>query len=297
MGKRIGIMLPYPFEEARLARIGFPCYVQPKLDGVRARFIQRDKDSFDLLSSQGNPITQLPRLLQTLKSLRLKPGTELDGELYVHGWSFERIFSVTSRTVDVHPLANEMEYHIFDMPSAEGGYHDRLTQILGLPIPSEYPGMGIYRVENFYAYSMEDISNLVDMFVKMGYEGVIIKQRDLPYIRCRTPKMLKIKPDKSDVYTITQVVPEVSQDGVVKERVGAFVVKDDDSNIFSVGTGPLLTWDNRVQLWSIRHSLIGKKITVKYQQLTDRGVPRFPVALHITLGGDEQSKSRKEALL
>lgn len=284
---RSGIMLPYPYDERRLAKIGFPCYVQAKLDGVRCRVIY-NKQGIHMLSSECNDILCLPTLRKRLTSLYLPEGTELDGELYLHGLSFERIFSITSRSTEVHEQEGRMEYHIFDMPSAKGTYHMRIASILALPLPDTYPPDigGIYREENFLAYSEQDISNFLDMFCKAGYEGLVIKAYSLPYERRRSPGMLKIKPTKTDTYTISSTVPEVSLDGIVKEELGAFVVKDDDENIFSVGTGPLLTHANRVSLWANRKQLIGQKLTIKYQQKTDRGVPRFPVALSLTYLGD-----------
>ena len=62
------------------------------------------------------------------------------------------------------------------------------------------------------------------------------------------------------------------------------VAKDDqtaeiDETTFDV-TAPG-DYRDKKEAWDNRSKYIGKKLTVKYQELTDDGIPRFPVALGI----------------
>ena len=72
-------------------RATFPCYVQPKLNGVRAvsgcdesnrrRFQSRDELpwNYEVLGHLSDSMAHLPKDLV------------LDGELYVHGWPLQKI--------------------------------------------------------------------------------------------------------------------------------------------------------------------------------------------------------------
>ena len=108
-----GIMKCVPFEEKRLAKWEPPYICQPKYDGVRCRAVPVPS-GYMLLSSEENVIFSVPhinKVLDKLKGTRL----ELDGELYLHGMSFEEIVSITSRTVNLHPNYKRMNFHIFDV--------------------------------------------------------------------------------------------------------------------------------------------------------------------------------------
>ncbi len=53
----------------------------------------------------------------------------------------------------------------------------------------------------------------------------------------------------------------------------------DAKSTFKVGSG--FTEHDRKALWEIRETLIGQHVTVKYQDMTPKGVPRFPTYLRI----------------
>ncbi|CAK0758957.1 hypothetical protein CCP1ISM_8890001 [Azospirillaceae bacterium] len=115
--------------------------------------------------------------------------------------------------------------------------------------------------------------------MEMGYEGIIIRDMDAPYVRRRSTQMMKIKPMSEDIYMIIGTEEEISIHGYPKDALGAFVCVS-DGEPFKVGTG--LTRNDRQILWKGREKLIGKWLRVKYQNLSDkRGVPIIPVALEV----------------
>ena len=117
--KRKGAQLCYPLEERRLteAKFGwkhyFPHITQPKLDGERCRAICRGHEKPILLSSTESIITSVPHINKALQKKCFHG--ELDGELYIKGMDFDDISSIVSRTVNLHPDYEQMEYHIFDI--------------------------------------------------------------------------------------------------------------------------------------------------------------------------------------
>ena len=72
-----------------IIKINFPCWTQPKLDGVRMLskvFAKKEKGLVSIWSRKGKEITTLSNIQKELNSI-LKEGESLDGEVYVHGTS------------------------------------------------------------------------------------------------------------------------------------------------------------------------------------------------------------------
>ena len=110
------IMKCVPFEEKRLAKWQPPYIIQPKYDGFRCRAVPTETGTL-LLSSEENIFFSVPHINEMFDSLKL--GTELDGELYAHGMSFNQLSSILSRTVNLHPDYKEVEFHCFDIINNE----------------------------------------------------------------------------------------------------------------------------------------------------------------------------------
>ena len=113
----------------------------------------------------------------------------------------------------------------------------------------------------------------------LGFEGVILREAYAFYQEKRTTTMMKIKPRSKDTYRIISCLEEYDIYNCPKDALGSFQVMDADGNTFKVGSG--FTATQRKDYWQHRSELVGKSIDVKYQTLTDRGVPWFPVFVDI----------------
>lgn len=270
---RTGIMLCYPMEESRLAKWTPPYFVQPKLDGDRARAIIGHQGEVVLLSSEQNVITSVPHINQAIEALNLT-NVELDGELYTHGMNHELVHGIASRTVNLHSQMEELEYHIFDMVANLPQYER--TRLLFEAI---YPKLKspLVMVPVQFCNTLEDVLFAYDRFVEKGYEGIIIRDHLAPYVRKRSTQVMKFKPKKSDYYVVVGYEEEISISGQPKNSLGALVCRaNEGENTFNVGTG--FSAEQRRDLWKQRQDLPGKIVEVLYQHITSgRGVPRFPV--------------------
>ena len=272
-----GIMKCYPFEEKRLAKWKPPYIIQPKYDGVRCRAIPLqtsiDRDEYLLLSSEENIIFSVPHINTCLSGLRLK--AELDGELYCHGMSFEEIVSITSRSVNIHPDHQKIQFHIFDIINDQ-------PQLKRMLLVDALRGLHpLFPIAPFWlCESLDDIMKTYDHIIKTGYEGIIVRHLNAPYERKRSTYVMKFKPKKEDTYEIVGYSEEYSAEGVPKEALGALQCESGDGFTFSVGTG--FTEELRRKMWEEREGLIGKDAKVQYQHLTSgKKVPRFPVFVEI----------------
>lgn len=276
MGKRQGIMLAYPFEESRLAKWTPPYLVQPKLDGDRCWNQVDSLDPYnircDLITSEGNIYQSVPHINKELEASRYK-NLPLDGELYnhdlFHEGGHELIFSIVSRTVNLHPRHSEMEFHVFDFKTDQRPQAERANLLLDMA--SDFPPH-VKLVPSRIAHTLDDVKHIYDEFIKMDYEGIIVRNLEAPYIERRSIFMMKFKPKKHDTYQIIGWNEEVSIDGVPKGRIGSLILSSELGDTFCVGAG--LDADQKEYLWSSRNRLAGKTAIVFYQHLTNRKIPK-----------------------
>ena len=290
--ERKGIMLANLFDRDRFDKWPTPIYVQPKLEGERCRSHLRNElhkgewnDNVKMLSSTALEIVSMPHIAEELDILSNIIGEiELDGELYSDELSFEEISSRVGRPVNLHPRFKDIGYHIFDIPaSSDATQEDRLPQLVYLK--KIIFDNKLKYIKIVPTYEIEDYEGMLfhlDMFIEQRYEGIILRHKDNHYERKRSVMMMKLKPSKKDKYRIIGFKEEISKDGIVKNSLGAFICVTRENSSFSVGTGRLLTRQNRNELWERRQELVGKTLIVKYSHLTDdRRVPYTPVALEI----------------
>lgn len=277
--KRTGVQLCYPFEEKRLAKWEPPYITQPKLDGVRCRAIRHQTpegfNTWLLVSSTEDLIISVPHIILALEQMDIPPEIlQLDGELYRHGWTFEEIYSVTSRTVNLSDVSTSVQFHVFDTCTEILSQAHRLSSLNNLKFDDP-----IIRVPHQIAFSLKDVLAHYQSYLDMGYEGIIIRHFEAPYIRRRSIYVMKFKPKKSDWYLIVGWKEEIDKYGNPKGRMGALVCSSDGQE-FSVGSG--MDDDTRVMLWGIRETLAGQYAHIEYQHITPgRNVPRFPVFVSV----------------
>lgn len=269
------IMKCVPFEERRLLKWQPPFIIQPKYDGVRCRAIPSSLENVGhlLVSSEENIIYSVPHLNRMLSDLRIN--AELDGELYCHGKSFEEIYSITSRTTNLHPNFLDIQFHVFDVVN-------ELPQMKRLILLEALKGIHRnLRIAPFWlCEDLDEVTRTFDVLIQDGYEGIIVRNFEAPYERKRSTWVMKFKPKKSDEYIICGYEEEISKDGIPKNRLGALWCESGNGEKFKVGTG--FNDEQRQQLWDIRGLLSGMTCLVKYQHITSgRGVPRFPVFAEI----------------
>lgn len=278
--KRTGIMLCQPLDERNLDRNFkmFPIMMaQPKLDGMRCWVQWVDHEPI-LWSSEGNPITGVPHIQLLLKDWAKKCGElSFDGELYTHEKRFEDIISIAKRGSDnLRDDFSDLQYHIFDHKS-DAQNHTRYVDLLEVfcSMPDEVRNADTFELVSATPVTRNEVDAQLDRYVSKGYEGIILRNPLAPYVEKRPWTILKWKPSKHDTYQVIEVVEAVSEKGQPLQRVGALVCSDRFGNTFSVGPGLGITHEKASKLWEMRDSLVGKYAQVYYQNLTERGVPRF----------------------
>lgn len=272
-----GIMKCYPFEEKRLNKWPRPFIVQPKYDGVRCRAIPID-NGYILVSSEENLIHSVPHINEALEkqfSLGCINRPELDGELYCHGLSFERIISITSRERNIHPSFQDIHFHCFDIIDEHASQMHRTAGLSAITFRTPLHSVPFWLCDN-----LDKVTKAYDDLISLGYEGIIVRHIYGPYERKRSTYVMKFKPKQEDNYVITAVQEEIDIEGIPKGSLGAITCLSGDGNLFNIGSG--FSSEQRQVLWEDREQLVGKVAKVKYQHLTvGKKVPRFPVFVEV----------------
>jgi len=253
-------------------KLKFPIAVQPKLDGVRC-IVRAD----GMWSRNGKPIISAPHIFEALKPL-FEADNDLifDGELYCDKSSagFNTIISCVRKTkptkADLSLSEQFIEYHIYDLPSFDSNFMERMVHLSDLKLP-EYCKI----VHTYWVQDQERLDYLYDLFVtEQGYEGQMIRL-DTPYENKRSKSLLKRKDFVDAEFTILGVI---EGNGNLTGKVGKLQFEINGKPFESAVNGD---WEYIEHLWKSREGLIGKTATVKYFELTEDGIPRFPKVIAI----------------
>jgi DNA ligase-1 len=106
----------------------------------------------------------------------------------------------------------------------------------------------------------------LDRIDSLGGEGLMLRQPGSRYEAGRSSTLLKLKRFHDAEAKVIEHQPGA---GRHNGRLGALLVALPDGTTFAVGTG--LTDSQRNS-----PPAVGSVITFRYQELSDRGVPRFP---------------------
>jgi len=225
-----------------------PFYVQPKLDGVR------------LLVSKSGCFSRTGKVVNGVEHLTkdLKDGEWLDGECYAPGKTFEEITSMFK----MNP--QKLEFHVFD-------YFN--THKPDLPFAERQKRV---TVETLLIQKKSDIHKLHAKFVNQGHEGIMIREATSIYeIGKRSNYLLKFKEFQTEEY---EIIGANCGHGRDADAV-VWVCKTATGHTFTVR--PEGTIKQREVYYANRNRYIGKMLTVRFQNLTALGVPRFPVGVAI----------------
>ena len=266
----------------------YPVSVMRKIDGIRS-----------LSRLQGNKLVMRSRLnnlfphfdhikVELNNFMRyLPPHCELDGELYSLNMNFQQLTSAVKTVNKIHPRHNEVEYWIFDIIDPQKMvWEKRYTMLVNAYTKYLEDGNTSNTFKILQAYTAETpehIDKYHDTFVAEGYEGIMIrrygcveKDKKLSQYRSnRTNSLIKHKIFKDEEAIIVDCDKCTgTEEGAIK-----FIVKDERGNTFPVR--PRGSIDKRREWFLNKHEFIGKQLTIRYQELSDKGVPRFPVGIAV----------------
>ena len=267
-------MLAQKFSE-HAAKIVYPAFTQPKLDGIRCIAMIVDGVA-TLWTRTRKPITGVPHIIKDLQAKFPAATVTLDGELYNHAYKnkFEEIVSFVRQAT---PKAGHevVQYHIYDVVDAKKTFAQRTAWLAAnrRTIERNFPVV-LTVVET---HEVEDESALMywfDAWRKVGYEGAMVRNAASLYEGKRSYGLQKIKEFDDAEYKIVGVK---SGRGRMSE-CAIFTCAIGGSEFDCKMEGSL---DVLKEILQKPKSVIGKNLTVRYQGFTNGKLPRFPIGVSI----------------
>ena len=243
-----------------------------KLDGVRAYW-----DGRNLLSRNGK-ILAVPEGWSTYF-----PPFALDGELYTARGEFEKIQSIVMDKTPNEVAWSEIKFYVFDVPEASGGLLERLSELENFILKNPQAGQNLKIIKQVKVKDNAEFEAFAEAVIAKGGEGAVVREPNAPYERKRSKNALKYKKFKDAECEVTEVNAGT---GKYAGLMGSVTCKslgvagsNPDQQIphgvkFKVGSG--FSDEERAN-----PPKIGSVITYKYQNLTAKGLPRFPIFLRV----------------
>jgi DNA ligase-1 len=293
--------------------ITFPCFVQPKLDGLRCvSYATRrvpgpgggndDAPAVALQSRTGAFFTGLPHIAAALRPYLLQhPSVVIDGELYTDQMPFEELAGLIKKKKitdsDVERL-KKVKYHVYDI--YDRVQHDMpYSERMGV-LASAVRRCGCVANDTFHSGGMSANHRLLRSAAEAAAVVVLV----------RTEKVAAL----SDFRRLFAEFVEAGYEGIMlRNAAGVYRANyrsndlqkykefmEDEYRIidFKEGEGrdagaviwvcetadgkeftvrPRGTMEQRREWFNDGESYIGKYVTVIFQELTEDGKPRFPI--------------------
>jgi DNA ligase-1 len=282
--RKIFPMLANKYEPISSAKkrqgIVYPCYVQPKLDGLRCVVYLGSNGRPVYQSRTGGTFTVLQHLDSSILGLfERRKELILDGELYTSQIPFEELAGIIKKkTLSDDDLSKirAVEYHIYDIVEPDVPYNDRMMSLQNILLNA---GPSIVPVATFRVESVAEFKEKFSEFVEQGYEGIMLRNAAGLYKEnYRSNDLMKYKEFMESEYPIVDYREATGRD----EGTVIWVCSTPDQRLFSVR--PRGTVEMRRKWFKEGERNIGKQLTVIYQELSEMGVPRFPVGKAIRDG-------------
>jgi DNA ligase-1 len=280
-------MLAKVYGEVKDKYHAFPAHGQRKLNGVRC-LVNIDDGVVSLWSRKGKPIVGVPHVQAAYERLfaSVKGEFTIDGELYRHGWSLQKISGYV-RKEGTKPGFEEILHHVYDVPvmygrgmerlwrGREEDHRDLFTEIIG-----DQPE--IKKVETIELRDETHMRQVEDSFVAEHYEGLMYRNLDTPYESdSRSYGLLKVKRWKDLEFPIIGVYEGRGKfAGLAMFTCRTVEGRDDGAPQEFDCTAPG-NFSDREEFLRRGDAMIGQQLTVKFFEWTDDKKPSHGVGMAV----------------
>jgi DNA ligase-1 len=276
-----------------LSTLRYPVLVSPKLDGVRATFMQGELLTRSLKSIPNKAVRKTFNFT-----------APLDGELIVGDPCSKSVFRDTMKVVSAYDAdIKDLKFYVFDMFSPHT-FIERLENAVSHI--NDHPRAVL--VPHTLISTEKALLLMEELALDSGYEGLMINDPNGRY-KCgrsttREGLLLKLKRKMTSEAKIVGFVEQLHNANEAKmdnlgytersshqanlvpmDTLGALEVVDVNTGVsFNVGTG--FTFADRDHIWKNRDQLRGQLVTYEYLPVGVKDKPRHPAFLGFRMKED-----------
>lgn len=239
------------------------CFIQPKLDGQRCLAFCKANGDVTLMSRDGKEILTMDHIKRDLANV--KEDVILDGELYVHGVSFQENMKLIKKYRKGE--TEKVKYHVYDVVSQQPFRLRKVRHYI----------VGLFSCEEVSTYQIkneQDLKTWHESNIGQGYEGSIIRYGEEGYkVNGRSANLLKYKDFLDMDLVIEDIVPS--------EQRPTWGQPMFSINGKKFSSGMKYSHEDRIDFLTNKKKYINKLAVIRYFELSDEGTPRFPVMIGI----------------
>lgn len=269
-------------------------FIQPKVDGIRCIvYLDTNTDRIVAFSRNCKQFMFLDKQKKEFYNF-LKPfynkGQEiiLDGEFYTHKTKLpsgeilesNKNFNFISACCKVNlknPNENEdlINYYVFDIIDKDKNQIERFKILNNLFKDAKLKYIKLCPIKTIE--QEDELESVFDSYYNEGYEGIMLRNPHSHYEDKRSIHLLKYKNFFDEDFII------IGAEEGSGTREGCVIWKCETSKgvEFSCTMGNGCPVEEQREYYDNYPEYIGSKLVVKYQELSEDGVPRFPVGLRI----------------
>lgn len=266
-----------------LFELKLPVYVQQKVDASRCQVVA-ENGKVTIHSSSGTPYPNMNHIKESVSLVVAEEGYDnfvIDGELCMvdaKGNVLPRAISNGKANKALNGNLSLVEEASFELKAfdliklskfREGyspvPYHIRINELM-------HRFFGCAGIDIINTESVETFERVLELYeeaVQAGQEGIMVKERYMPYEGKRSKHMVKLKKE----FEVDLIVVDTKPHKKNKDMIGSLVLASSDHKIVgSVGTK--MSDDDRIELKKLldSHQLIGKIVTTRIHDVSEKKV-------------------------
>jgi hypothetical protein len=254
-----------------------------KLDGIRAGVYYDEQGNLTAISRNGKSMN--PAFEKIFKSKKwktffkkLENGNDsdagdsimVDGELYIHGKPLAVLSGLSQKNEYEEARHGELEFWIFDFADSTRNAEERAILLNSLQEHFDTDVDNIRINPQVKLSTYDSVKKIHDLYIIDGYEGAICRDASRLYgFGSRDDRMVKVKEFQDDEFEIIGM-----SDGLRPEDM-VFKCLTHEDKVFECK--PMGTRELKFQYIRDIDNIIGKKLTVKFFNYTEDGIPFLPV--------------------
>ena len=266
------LMLPQLAKGVGKGKIVYPAYIQPKLNGIcnLAELYQSNfrDDRIIHHTRGGHTFDTLEHLDKWIS--KLNPPAPTHGELYVHGWSLQKISGYTKK---IRPDQHLLEYWLYDLAWIGPEFDERWEWVVN-NLNFMHHDCPIKLTPTQIVNNYDEAKTFHDRCVQDGYEGAMLKNKAGIYMfQYNSNDLEKVKDYQDSEFEIIGGKEGTGTDA------GCIVYRCRTENGGEFDARPRGTVEDRKEMFINLPNDIGNMLTVRYAELSEDGIPLQPVGI------------------
>lgn len=297
---RVNVMLLQDVNKNHWNKVKYPCFIQPKLDGVHMVSVLPNGKTGGVIDLYLRGITKkigqhhIREALQPILSQNKWHGFYVTGEMFTPGLNRQTITSA----VMSEDSTEKINFNVFDIFNIDKPLPFNERYKLAVELVREVQSPYVKIVKAKLVHSREEIDKAFEDYIKKGYEGAVLRSYAGLYEfglsrEIRSFNAMKLKKRDDFEFEICGFKQGIGKNkGLIifiaktsQKFIDSFLQsKNEEEKICSIkefAVSPSWTEEERKKKYLIGDTFIGRMATISFDSISDECIPVQPVLIMI----------------